>query len=305
MTTQAFRDGGAETLLVRLRGLMPTLADSERAVGRLILDHPAETARLGISELARRAGTSATTVTRFCRSMGLSGYQELRLMLAVVGYKQETSGPPADFTAEVSPDDTVPAIANKVAVASRQAIQDTLATLDLPALEKAVELLSQARTVAIYGVGTSDVVVADLHHKLTRLGLVAIACTDAHRALVCAAHLAKGDVAVGVSHSGRTAEVVEPLRIARENGAATIAVTNFPRSPLAELADIVLAAAGHSDARVSQAAQLYVTDCLSVVLAQHQGEQASAALERVDRALRAGSGSPGPTPGGAMPRRRS
>ena len=73
MTTETIHDSshdsGAETLLVRLRGLMPTLAESERAVGRLVLDQPAETARIGISELARRAGTSATTVTRFCRSI--------------------------------------------------------------------------------------------------------------------------------------------------------------------------------------------------------------------------------------------
>ncbi|MEV6971745.1 RpiR family transcriptional regulator, partial [Hamadaea sp. NPDC051192] len=73
----------ADSLLARLRGLLPSLPDSEQAVGRLVIEQPSEIARASISELARRAGTSATTVTRFCRDVGLTGYHELRLLLAV------------------------------------------------------------------------------------------------------------------------------------------------------------------------------------------------------------------------------
>jgi DNA-binding MurR/RpiR family transcriptional regulator len=297
-TTETYPDSGAETLLVRLRGLMPTLAESERAVGRLVLDQPAETARIGISELARRAGTSATTVTRFCRSIGLSGYQELRLLLAVVGYKQEAAGRqlPIGDAAEIAADDPLPAITRKVAIASQQAIQDTLETFDLSALASAVEVLSGARKVDIYGVGSSDVVVADLHHKLSHLGLIAVAYSDVHRSIASAAHLGKGDVAIGVSHSGRTAEVLDPMRVARERGAVTIAVTNYPHSPLAGQVDIVLASAGQEDvlfrtgATVSRIAQLYVTDCLFVALAQHRGEQTWQAFEQVHQAVSSRTG---------------
>lgn len=288
----------AETLIVRLRGLLPTLAESERAVGRLVLDQPAEIARVGISELARRAGTSATTVTRFCRSIGLNGYQELRLLLAVAGYKQEAAGRqlPIGAEAEIAADDPLPAITRKIALASQQAIQDTFETFDLSALAGAVESIASARKVDIYGVGSSDVVVADLHHKLSHLGLIAVAYSDVHRSIASAAHLSKGDVAIGVSHSGQTPEVLDPMRVARDKGAVTIAVTNYPRSRLAEQVDIVLASAGQEDvlfrtgATVSRIAQLYVTDCLFVALAQHRGEQTWAAFEQVHKAVSSRTG---------------
>jgi DNA-binding MurR/RpiR family transcriptional regulator len=286
-------ESDAETLIVRLRGLLPTLAESERAVGRLVLDQPAEIARVGISELARRAGTSATTVTRFCRSIGLNGYQELRLLLAVAGYKQEAAGRqlPIGAEAEIAADDPLPAITRKIALASQQAIQDTFETFDLSALARAVESISGARKVDIYGVGASDVVVHDLHHKLSHLGLVAVAYSDVHLSLGSAAHLKPGDVAIGVSHSGQTHEVLDPMRVARERGATTIAVTNYPHSALAEQVDVVLASAGQEDvlfrtgATVSRIAQLYVTDCLFVALAQFRGEEAWAAFEQAQQAI--------------------
>lgn len=288
----------AETLIVRLRGLLPTLAESERAVARLVLDQPAEIARVGISELARRAGTSATTVTRFCRSVGLNGYQELRLLLAVAGYKQEAAGRqlPIGAEAKIEPDDPLPAITRKIALASQQAIQDTFETFDLPALARAVESISAARKIDIYGVGASDVVVADLHHKLSHLGLVTVAYSDIHRSIGSAAHLTPDDVAVGISQSGQTHEVLDPMRVAREHGATTIAVTNYPRSTLAQQVDIVLASAGQENvmfrtgATVSRIAQLYVTDCLFVALTQHRGEQAWTAFEEARHAVASRTG---------------
>lgn len=291
-------ESSAETLIVRLRGLLPTLAESERAVGRLVLEQPAEIARVGISELARRAGTSATTVTRFCRSIGLNGYQELRLLLAVAGYKQEaaTRQLPIGAEAEIAADDPLPAITRKIALASQQAIQDTFETFDLSALAQAVEAISGARKVDIYGVGASDVVVADLHHKLSHLGLVAVAYSDVHLSLGSAAHLKPGDVAIGVSHSGQTHEVLDPMRVAGERGATTIAVTNYPHSALAEQVDVTLASAGQEDvlfrtgATVSRIAQLYVTDCLFVALAQHRGEEAWAAFEQAQEAISSRTG---------------
>jgi DNA-binding MurR/RpiR family transcriptional regulator len=84
--------------------------------------------------------------------------------------------------------------------------------------------------------------------------------------------------------------------VARERGAVTIAVTNYPHSPLADQVDIVLASAGQEDvlfrtgATVSRIAQLYVTDCLFVALAQHRGEQTWQAFEQVHQAVSSRTG---------------
>ncbi|WP_051366393.1 MurR/RpiR family transcriptional regulator [Hamadaea tsunoensis] len=294
--TAAHRDTppiDADSLLARLRGLLPSLPESEQAVGRLVIDKPSEIARASISELARRAGTSATTVTRFCRDVGLTGYHELRLLLAVAVDRQQSAGRhvPIGADTDIAPDDALPAIAQKMAHAAQRAIQDTLDTFDLEALAAAVEALNGAGRVYIYGVGSSDVVVADLDHKLSHLGLTCVTYADVHRSMASAAHLTPSDVVIAVSHSGRTAEVLDPVRVARGRGATTLAITNYPRSPLADLVDIVLSSAGRESiffrtgATVSRIAQLYVADCLFVALAQRRGDQTWEAFDRVHDAV--------------------
>jgi DNA-binding MurR/RpiR family transcriptional regulator len=69
-------------ILVTIRSLMPNLAPVERRVAQAVLDDPQGVAWRSISELARACGTSATSVVRFCRSIGVRGYPDLRLALA-------------------------------------------------------------------------------------------------------------------------------------------------------------------------------------------------------------------------------
>ena len=69
-------------ILVTIRSLLPNLAPVERRVAQAVLDDPQGVAWRSISELARACGTSATSVVRFCRAIGLRGYPDLRLALA-------------------------------------------------------------------------------------------------------------------------------------------------------------------------------------------------------------------------------
>src|SRR5437763_12175048 len=69
-------------VVVRIRGLMPSLAPAEQRVARLAVNDPGRAARWTISEYAERAQTSGTTIIRFCRAIGLDGYPALRIALA-------------------------------------------------------------------------------------------------------------------------------------------------------------------------------------------------------------------------------
>jgi DNA-binding MurR/RpiR family transcriptional regulator len=147
-----------------------------------------------------------------------------------------------------------------------------------------VDAVSRARRVDIYGSAASALVGQDLHHKLHRIGLVSFMWTDAHLALTSAAVLQKGDVAVGISHTGTTIDTIDVLRVARRRGATTIAITNFEGSPITEEADLLLVTAARettfrSGAMSSRIAQLAVVDCLFAGIAQRSYDQAIEALE--------------------------
>jgi fructoselysine-6-P-deglycase FrlB-like protein len=111
-------------------------------------------------------------------------------------------------------------------------------------------------------------------------------------AITSAALRADGDVAVGLSHTGTTVDTIDALCEARRSGARTVAVTNFPWSPITEVADFVLLTAARetafrSGAMTSRIAQLTVVDCLFVVLAQRDLPVTAAALERTYAASQA------------------
>jgi DNA-binding MurR/RpiR family transcriptional regulator len=101
-----------------------------------------------------------------------------------------------------------------------------------------------------------------------------------------------GDVAVGLSHTGTTVDTIDALREARSHGATTVAVTNFPWSPITEVADLVLLTAARetafrSGAMTSRIAQLTVVDCIFVLLAQRDLPATRVALDRTFAAAQA------------------
>jgi glucosamine--fructose-6-phosphate aminotransferase (isomerizing) len=70
---------------------------------------------------------------------------------------------------------------------------------------------------------------------------------------------------VGVSQSGGSPDLVEVLRVAREQGACTLAVCNNPDSPLGEAAELVLdVAAGHE--RAVAATKTYTAELLVLLM---------------------------------------
>ena len=145
--------------------------------------------------------------------------------------------------------------------------------------------------LAVSGIGASGLVALDLEHKLRRIGLPAAASVDGHLALTSAAVLTPDDLVIGLSHSGETLDVIDPVAEARARGATAVAITNYPRSSLASVADHVLTTAAQESlfragAMASRAAQLTVVDCIYLAVAQRNHEDVVLALDRTSAALR-------------------
>ena len=278
-------------ILITIRSLLPNLAPVEQRVAQAVLDDPGGVAWRSISELAQSCGTSATSVVRFCRAIGLKGYPELRLALAgAVAYDDAASVVAA--SSDIEPGDDPVTITKKIAFADAAAVTDTANRLDTAVLVKVVDALASANRIDIYGVGASGFVAMDLQMKLQRINRPAVAFPDPHSAATSAALRAKGEVAVGVSHTGTTVDTIDALDEARSHGATTVAITNFPWSPITEVADHVLVTAARetafrSGAMTSRIAQLTVVDCLFVTLAQRDLPSTRQALERTFEAAQA------------------
>jgi DNA-binding MurR/RpiR family transcriptional regulator len=275
-------------LLVRVRAVLPALAPAEQRVANAVLADPGGVAAMTISELAVLASTSETTVIRFCKQIGVPGYPQLRLQLAAQSAQSQES---PEVGGDIEPGDSLTDVVAKVAYADERAVKETAQQLDPDALARVVAAVAAAPRVDLYGLGASAFVALDLQQKLHRIGRVSFAWSDAHIALTSAALLGEGDVAIGISHTGTTSEVVETLQEAAKHGATTFAITNYPRSPVAHAAQLLLTTAARettyrSGAMASRIAQLMVVDCLFIGVAQHVLPDARRALESTYTAVR-------------------
>jgi DNA-binding MurR/RpiR family transcriptional regulator len=276
----------AEGVVIRIRALSPSLSPAEQRVAALVLEDPSRAAGRTITELARAAGTSETTVIRFCKALGLAGYPDLRLRLAAESARESVRDGDRGRVVgtDIGPDDSMEQIVEKIAFADSKAVEETARQLDTALLEQVADLMSNAGRIDVFGVGASGFVALDLQQKLHRIGRYAFAWTDTHVALSSVALLGPGDIAFGISHSGATSETIDVLTVARRRGATTVALTNFPRSPIADVADHVLTTAARettfrSGATASRIAQLTVVDALFVGVARKHYRETVDALE--------------------------
>ncbi|MGH3354870.1 MAG: MurR/RpiR family transcriptional regulator, partial [Nocardioidaceae bacterium] len=231
----------ADPLAARIRSLLPSLTPAANRVARALLEDPERVTRLSITDLAQLAEVSEATIVRTARGLGFSGYAELRLALAAAEGRRPTD---RTVTGDIAVSDPTPDVVDKLAQAEVRAILDTATQVSAPTLELMADRIVAADRVEVYGVGASGLVAADLAQKLDRIGRWAHARTDAHSALTSAVLLGPTDVAIAVSHSGDTPDVVSPLRRAKAAGATTAAITNHPRSTVGRLVDHVLVSAG-------------------------------------------------------------
>ena len=272
--------------LIRLRSMIHTLKPAERTIADFVAVDPARVIQMSISELAQLAAVGESTVIRFCRALGYEGYQEFKLRLA-----QDLVEPVEYIHGNISFDDSIDELMKKIFQANAKAVEDTKKSLDGAMVEVAAKTLAHARKIDLYGAGYSSFTALDGKLKLARLGLMADCYGDAHLQMMAATSLRTGDVAIGISHTGSTKDVVDSLAAARRCGAVTVAVTNFSPSPLTKAADIVLLTASPEtplggEVLTSRIAQLCVIDVLSVAVAVALGESCLEFIRKSSEAVK-------------------
>src|SRR4029078_8216228 len=144
-----------------------------------------------------------------------------------------------DIDREIEPGDPLDRVIGVIASSDTRGIQETAARLDLDQVARVADAIARAGRVELFGLGSSGAAAREMAFRLERIRVPCWHRTDSHTALTNAALLLPGDVAIGLSHSGRPREVIETLAEAADPGALTVAVTSFSRSPLAEVADVV------------------------------------------------------------------
>lgn len=273
--------------LVTLEEMFENLTPMEKKAARYILDHPEQVIHSSVQRLQERTEVSAATFVRLSRALQYKGFQELKLHLAADLANEPTA---EDSYAHLLKNDSPANIVKAVANNNMKSIRDTLDVLDVEEVARAIHMLSRARKIAVFGVGSSAIVAEDFKQKVSRLNKWCESAFSFDSQAIVAANLDAQDAVLAVSYSGQTEELIQSAMIAKERGATLISLTQRSSNPISGLACIRLSTSTmeqnyRNGAMSSRIAQLLVVDMLYVGLINQSYEASVAALARTKQAV--------------------
>lgn len=230
---------------------------------------------LSITEFSEKAKVGDATMLRFCRKLGLKGYSEFRFLLSQnVNNTENVNGNEADRILD-----------NMIL-----ALKSTYDLLDYDQIEKAANLVLQAKNIYAFGSGNSGLAAQEFRNKVLRYGLNVINFSDSHFQLISTSIMNEKDVVVLFSVSGQTKDMINISKMAARQGVSLIVVTNYLKSPLAKFATALLYVVGkssplNSGSLVSKVSQLYIVDVLSKEILRQMGNSAEDNLRRTALAV--------------------
>lgn len=268
-------------LLERIRQIRPKLSPAEGKVADLILRRSTEVAGLQLAHIAKQAEVSEPTVIRFCRALGYDGYRSFLLDLVA----QTAGGRPTYDRDGIAPSDSLEQICDKIFSGALRVLQEVREEVDLTQMQRAIDLLAEARRVELFAFGGSVPTAVDAQHKLFRLQVSSTVYSDPHLQHMAAHSLKPGDLVMTFSNTGTTEALVRVVRLIRDQGLPIIALTP-PNTPLAELATVELCVDTDEPGLLSlplstRLAWLTLVDVLVMGLAQRRGAEAQQHLTRL------------------------
>jgi len=274
-----------QNTIKKITSLYPRLSEKEKKIADYIQEDPTHIINKTINEVSADLSIADATVFRFCKRLGFKGYQSRKITLA-----SEVITPIKQIHEEISENDDERTIFEKIFKSNIQTLENTMHILDEVSIKKAVSLMNQANHIYFYGTGGSAVIAMDAYHKFIRTGIKCFAFIDSHFQLMSASQLSSDDLAVVISHSGRNRDTLQISKFAKENGASVIAITGFPKSPIAQLADVALYTSSEeteyrSEALSSRIGQLSIIDALYVNAMVKHKDDANHALEKMRHAI--------------------
>lgn len=256
----------ADNILDSITEQYHSLTKSGKKLADYVFSHTAETQYLSITSLAENCDVSEATITRFCRGLGLSGYNAFKLALAQADRTTDL-GDSSNSAEPVSSEDSIATICSKVHAANLLSLNESYALFDEKAMSEAISILSKARRVYCFGQGGSMVMAMEAWARFSTASPHFIHICDSHMQASAISMADSEDAILFFSYSGSTKDMCDTLHIAIQRNVPVILITHFPKSIGAELATVVLQC-GYNESPLqsgsvaAKVGQLFLIDCL-------------------------------------------
>ncbi|MFK4753038.1 MULTISPECIES: MurR/RpiR family transcriptional regulator [Oceanospirillaceae] len=272
-------------ILAEISAAIPNLRKSEIKVAEYVLRSPQQVMHMRIVDLAQEAQVSEPTIVRFCRGIGCNSFQEFKVRVA-----QEMAITNNIGQFAIATDDSISNICSKIADTTIQRLHQVKSQLKSEQVGVAANAISMATRVEFYGYGASGAVAIDAQHKFFRLQVATAAYSDPHMQAMSAVTLGPEDVAVAISQSGRTKDLLNSIALAQHHGAKVVSLA--PANTAVSLqADYPIHINIEEDTEqftpmTSRIAHLMVIDMLAVAVTQRRGPEFARHLINIKRSIK-------------------
>ena len=258
------------SVLTKLKTLTSSFTANEKQIADYIIKNPVVIKEYSSQQLAQVIGVSQSSIVKFTQKLGYKGYPALKLALVEAS---NVSKPQQSLHGDISLKDNIEQLAEKLLLSKVNVLKETLQINELSHIEQAVNCILSANRILISGIGASGLVAKDFCFKLQKIGLAAVSEASGHSQLAYSATFTKGDLVIGISESGNTAEVIAVAEKAHQQGAKVLAITGVNKTKLRKFSDVTLSTiAESSEIRLSsilaRTSQELIIDTLFIALTQ-------------------------------------
>jgi DNA-binding MurR/RpiR family transcriptional regulator len=219
-----------ETLAVQLPDMTPEL----RKAAAYVLDNPQDVGVSSIREIAEAARVKPNTFVRMARTAGFTGYEDFR-----EPFREEIRQGRANFPdrarwlQSLSKGGKLGALYADIVSSALANIEETFAAIDVGTLKEAAEAIWNARRVYTLGVGVNHSNASNFTY-LASTGMVEFYAIPKAGSVATddLAWADKRDILIAITCKPYRREVVEAVRIAREQGVKVIGVSDSAASPV-------------------------------------------------------------------------
>ena len=274
-----------QTVRMRIKTRYRDMSVSDKLIADYVLSNMQFVSTASINEIAEELKISTSTFFQFTKRLGYEGFKDFKISLLTEG-----TASTVNLNKTISNLNSPYGVTIKVFESSVKALEDTKSTLNEEILNNAIEILASSDSICFFGLGGSGVVAFDAYQKFLRSPIPCNYSSDYHIQLMYASFLTEKGCAVIISHTGLSKESIEFAKLVKERGAHIIAITSYPLSPLAKMADVVLISIAEemtyrSESFASRLTQLAIIDSLFVNVMYKNEQAAKQSLKKINYAV--------------------
>ena len=255
----------ASSFLTEIQLSYNQFTKTEKKIADYVIKNAEQVLFMSISDLSDACRVADASVYRFCRTVGLKGYQEFKMKLSL-----SLSN---DDSAEKAKGDSAPQymgldyILDGILETNINTLKETRRLADFDSISEVVTMMKEAKRIYFFGVGDSLLVAQIARNVFLRITNKVFCVEDPHMQAMTASMATEEDLIIILSYSGSTKDNVYVANITKEAGAKVVAISRFLKSPLTSYTDVLLLCGSNEGpleggAMGTKMSQMFVIDVL-------------------------------------------